>query len=72
MARMLVDRRRDSGRPSSARLPWQADDIDGITVVSDVAAPGDFIDVRVDEVVDDYDFRATLVNATSVGPLHGP
>ncbi len=44
--------------PAIARLPWQADDIDGITRVATDAAPGSLIEVEVTEVVDDYDFEA--------------
>ena len=56
---MLVDRV-DNGS-AIGRLPWQADDVDGITVVEEAATPGEFLDVAVEEVVDDYDFRASLV-----------
>jgi ribosomal protein S12 methylthiotransferase len=58
-ARMIVDRVAADGR-SAGRLPWQADDVDGITVVEEMAAPGEFLDVTVDEVIDDYDFTASL------------
>ena len=37
----------------------RADDIDGVTWVATDAAPGSFVEVVVDEVVDDYDFHAT-------------
>ena len=60
-----MDRVDAGGRAVEARLPWQADDIDGVTrlVVPAEArvTPGRFLDVRVDEVVDDYDFAATLL-----------
>lgn len=49
----------DSGR--RARLPWQADDIDGITTLDVPAADGAFVDVEVTDVVDDYDFAATVL-----------
>jgi hypothetical protein len=41
------------------RLPWQADDVDGVTRVRQGgwARPGDFVDVEVTEV-QDYDFVA--------------
>lgn len=67
VSRMIVDRIDENGR-TIGRLPWQADDVDGITIVDGVAAPGDFIDVRVDEVVDDYDFLATLVERVQTLP----
>lgn len=48
-----------------ARAPWQADDVDGVVHVQlprDVATSlgvGSFLSVRIDDVVDDYDFSAT-------------
>jgi ribosomal protein S12 methylthiotransferase len=44
-----------------ARLACQADDIDGVTTLDrhDLAA-GSIVEVRIDEVVDDYDFTATV------------
>jgi len=55
--------RRADGRSGGARarLACQADDIDGITMLnrSDLAA-GAIVEVRVDDVVDDYDFAATV------------
>ena len=59
VARAIVDRRTGAG--SQARLPWQADDIDGVTHVDEAYAPGTFLDVAVQAVVDDYDFKATVV-----------
>ncbi|MFP5356764.1 MAG: hypothetical protein ACLGIK_16795, partial [Gemmatimonadota bacterium] len=50
----------------------QADDIDGVTWVTTTAAPGTILDVRLDEVVDDYDFRATamgVLDAPSPAPM---
>jgi ribosomal protein S12 methylthiotransferase len=55
-----VDRIDESGR-TVGRLPWQADDVDGVTYVDEPVTPGEFADVAVDEVVDDYDFTATVV-----------
>jgi len=60
VSRILIDRITDDGK-SVGRLPWQADDIDGITTLDDKLDPGEFADVAVSEVVDDYDFTATLV-----------
>src|SRR6266513_17316 len=54
IVRAIVDRPREGG--SQARLPWQADDIDGVTQVDEVHAPGTLLDVAVQSVVDDYDF----------------
>jgi hypothetical protein len=57
----LVDRC-DVGRGTSqARLPWQADDIDGVTQIDEALAPGTFAEVAVEEVVDDYDFQASVI-----------
>jgi ribosomal protein S12 methylthiotransferase len=46
---------------SQARLPWQADDIDGVTRIDEPMPPGTFAEVAVEEVVDDYDFQASLI-----------
>jgi ribosomal protein S12 methylthiotransferase len=64
--RALADRVEDDGR-AQARTTMQADDIDGVTLVrgAEGIAPGTFIDVRLDEVVDDVDFAATLVGVAS-------
>jgi ribosomal protein S12 methylthiotransferase len=61
IATALVD------RVGEARLPWQADDIDGITLI-DRGSPGDLVEVHIEEVVDDYDFRATVRGV--VQPMH--
>ena len=58
--RLLVDRV-DAAGNVVGRLPWQADDVDGITILDGAAAPGEFLDVAVTEVVDDYDFNASIV-----------
>jgi ribosomal protein S12 methylthiotransferase len=67
----LVDRVGDRG--IEARLACQADDIDGITWV-DRGAVGELVEVCVDEVVDDYDFRAStrrIITRASAGPPSG-
>ena len=46
---------------SQVRLPWQADDIDGVTYIDDLLPPGTIAEVAVEEVVDDYDFQASLI-----------
>ena len=65
MTRALVDRVDDS--VVQARTVWQADDIDGVTYVSGAAGvpPGTLIDVRLDEVLEDVDLAATLVQVVS-------
>lgn len=57
----LVDRAADASGVAQARLASQADDIDGVTWVTTDAQPGTFLEVRLDEVVDDFDFRATAL-----------
>jgi ribosomal protein S12 methylthiotransferase len=63
VARAIVDRVHDS-HVAEGRTFWQADDIDGVTLLSvDGAeiAPGSLVDIAVERVVDDYDFQASLV-----------
>ncbi len=57
----LVDRRNAESGTSQARLPWQADDIDGVTQIDMALAPGTMAEVAVEEVVDDYDFQASVI-----------
>jgi ribosomal protein S12 methylthiotransferase len=66
--RAIVDRVDDDG--VQARVLWQADDIDGVTRLSGASsvAPGSFVDVELDEVVDDVDFAASLVSVVSAPP----
>jgi ribosomal protein S12 methylthiotransferase len=59
--RVLVDRAAGPDGVALARTAGQADDIDGVTRVRSTASPGSFLDVRLDDVVDDYDFAATEV-----------
>lgn len=56
--RVLVQESAAGEHPAAGRLPWQADDIDGVTWLDRDAPAGSFVDVEVMEVVDDYDFRA--------------
>jgi ribosomal protein S12 methylthiotransferase len=72
-ARVLVERAGDAPDLWVCRAPWQADDIDGlmhVTVPSTLLAdgvrpvPGAFVDVQVEQVVDDYDFTASLLRVT--------
>jgi ribosomal protein S12 methylthiotransferase len=57
----LVDRTDAKRGTSQARLPWQADDIDGVTQLDEALPPGTFAEVAVEEVVDDYDFQASVI-----------
>jgi ribosomal protein S12 methylthiotransferase len=59
--RVLVDAPPDATGRAEARAPWQADDVDGVTRVVTGAEPGDFVDVVIDAVEDDYDFAATAL-----------
>jgi ribosomal protein S12 methylthiotransferase len=63
--RALVDRVDDAA--VQARTVWQADDIDGVTYIRDGGAltPGSFVDVRLEDVIDDVDFGASLVRVVS-------
>ncbi len=57
--RVLVDKRGETPGSLIARAPWQADDIDGVVHLLGEAPLGALVNVRIDQVVDDYDFRAT-------------
>jgi ribosomal protein S12 methylthiotransferase len=63
--RVLVDRVDDD--TVQARSKFQADDIDGVTYIHGASgiAPGTFVDVRLEEVVEDVDFSASLVSVIS-------
>jgi len=52
----------DADATHAGRVPWQADDVDGVTWVArgGWAQPGDFIQVRI-EGNEDYDFRAVAL-----------
>jgi ribosomal protein S12 methylthiotransferase len=64
----LVDRSDAKSGTSQARLPWQADDIDGVTQLDEALLPGTIAEVAVEEVVDDYDFQASVIRvATPAG-----
>jgi len=70
VVRALVDRVDDA--VVQARTEFQADDIDGVTYVTGAedVLPGTFVDVQLDEVIDDVDFSASLVSviAAPVAP----
>ena len=59
VAPALVEAAATADGPARARLPWQADDIDGLTWIRTDAPAGSIIEAEVTEVVDDYDFVAT-------------
>jgi ribosomal protein S12 methylthiotransferase len=71
VVRAIVDRPAGTGpdgapAPAEARVAWQADDIDGITLLGNgesaygEPAPGSFVDVELTAVVDDYDYTAAV------------
>jgi ribosomal protein S12 methylthiotransferase len=60
---LIVDRIPDG--VAVGRLPWQADDIDGITYLDEMHAPGTLLEVAVEDVVVDYDFKASVVRVIS-------
>jgi ribosomal protein S12 methylthiotransferase len=64
VARVIVNERAEGG-VAQARAWWQADDIDGITLLSgagvDALAPGTIVDAEVTDVIDDYDFTARFI-----------
>lgn len=51
-----------------ARLPWQADDIDGITELDIEVESGALVEVEVTDT-DDYDFTATVRRVVSTVPV---
>jgi ribosomal protein S12 methylthiotransferase len=55
----IIDRVEADGR-SQARTTAQADDIDGVTWLAERVQPGTLVEVRLDAVIDDVDFLATL------------
>ena len=60
-ARLLVSESAEGEHPAVGRLPWQADDIDGVTWLDRDVPAGRFAEVEVQEVVDDYDFAARVI-----------
>jgi ribosomal protein S12 methylthiotransferase len=77
--RAMVTRAVGSDGVAEARLYFQADDIDGVTRVDgdpallSAAVPGSIVEVVPREVVDDYDFEATLVRVLDApAPLTAP
>jgi len=61
MAPALIEAAAGADGLARGRLPWQADDIDGVTWVRTVATPGSLIETRVTAVQDDYDFTADFI-----------
>lgn len=61
----LIEAACTDAQPARARLPWQADDIDGLTWIHTEAPAGSLVEVLVTAVVDDYDFEATARRVVS-------
>lgn len=61
LAPVLIEAAAGADGLARGRLPWQADDIDGVTWIRTEAAPGSLIETRVTAVQDDYDFTADFV-----------
>ncbi|MGI8509956.1 MAG: radical SAM protein, partial [Gemmatimonadaceae bacterium] len=57
----LVDRADEETGRAVARLPWQADDIDGVTYLDEHLPPGTLVEVVPRQVLDDYDFAASVI-----------
>jgi ribosomal protein S12 methylthiotransferase len=67
--RAIVDRTAGADGVAMARNAGQADDIDGITRVRSSAPAGSFLDVRLDDLAEDYDFVATEMARIDAAPL---
>ena len=64
VVRGMIDRRPTGDAVTQARVLWQADDIDGVMWLPDSShAPGTVVDILLEEVVDDFDFRGRVVGA---------
>ena len=70
--RAIVDHPADEEGICTARTVWQANDIDGVTRLLGDAPAGAIVDAAIEDVVDDYDFRATLVRVVDVPPAVAP
>ena len=66
--RAIIDQPADQDGFCTARTVWQADDIDGVTRLLGEAPVGAIVDAAIEDVVDDYDFRATLVRVVDAPP----
>ncbi|MEK7402391.1 MAG: 30S ribosomal protein S12 methylthiotransferase RimO [Gemmatimonadota bacterium] len=78
--RAIVDRELPDGS-LEGRTIWQAPEIDGITIIGksiaeignrkSAIAPGAFLEVQIESVVDDYDLNASLVRVECSAPPSG-
>lgn len=64
----LVERADEETGLAIARLPWQADDIDGVTYLDEPLPPGTLVEVVPRQVLDDYDFAATVISVLDAPP----
>ena len=64
--RTMVDRVVDG--EAQARTVWQADDVDGVTLLdgAESLAPGTIVDAVIEGIEDDVDFRAALLRVVNV------
>ncbi len=68
----VLVQRADADGYVEARAPWQADDVDGVVhvhvdpSVAITLSPGALLNVRIDDVVDDYDFSATFLGVAEL------
>jgi ribosomal protein S12 methylthiotransferase len=72
-ARTMVDRIVDG--EAQARAVWQADDVDGVTLLDGAESlePGTIVDAVIEGIEEDVDFRATLLRVVGrVGPAVAP
>jgi len=60
-ARAMIDRMVDG--EAQARTVWQADDVDGVTLVdgAESLTPGTIVEAVIEGVEEDVDFRASLL-----------
>jgi len=68
-AHALVDSTDVERGVSQGRLPWQADDVDGVTHLDESLPQGTLVEVAVEEVVDDYDFQASVIGVAAAVAL---
>jgi hypothetical protein len=58
---------------AEGRAIWQAHDIDGVTMLTGAnLSPGDIVEARVKDVVDDVDLAATVVRVISSAAAQHP
>jgi hypothetical protein len=68
----MVDRLADG--EAQARTVWQADDVDGVTLLDGAEAlePGTIVDAVIEGIEEDVDFRATLLRVVDRPSVAAP